>query len=77
MVEQYSILNQKTIIFTTKTIDEQHQKIEYTPKSEDDYQKSIGYFIINTDDYAIKERIYKTNPKTIHKIPYTKSFYKV
>lgn len=66
-------LNQENYHFSRpKTIDEQHQKIEYTPKSEDDYQKSIGHFIINTDDYAIKERIYKTNPKTIHKIPYTK-----
>ena len=66
-------LNQENYHFSRpKTIDEQHQKIEYTPKNEDDYQKSIGYFIINTDDYAIKERIYKTNPKTIHKIPYTK-----
>ena len=66
-------LNQENYHFSRpKTIDEQHQKIEYTPKNEDDYQKSIGYFIINTDDYAIKERIYKTNPKAIHKIPYTK-----
>jgi len=66
-------LNQENYHFSRpKTIDEQHQKIEYTPKNEDDYQKSIGYFIINTNDYAIKERIYKTNPKTIHKIPYTK-----
>lgn len=66
-------LNQENYHFSRpKTIDEQHQKIEYTLKSEDDYQKSIGYFIINTDDYAIKERLYKTNLKTIHKIPYTK-----
>ena len=69
-------LNQENYHFSRpKTIDEQHQKIEYTPKSEDDYQKSIGYFIISTDDYAIKERIYKTNPKTIHKIPYTKKLF--
>ena len=55
-----------------KVIDETHHQVSHTPKKEEDYKKGIGYFIINTDDYAIKERIYKTNPKTIHKIPYTK-----
>lgn len=55
-----------------KVIDETHHQVSHTSKNEEDYKKGIGHFIINTDDYAIKERIYKTNPKTIHKIPYTK-----
>ena len=55
-----------------KVIDETHQQVSHTPKNEEDDKSGIGYFIINTDDYAVKERIHKINPKIIHKIPYTK-----
>lgn len=55
-----------------KVIDETHQQVSHTPKNEEDDKSGIGHFIINTDDYAIKERIHKINPKIIHKIPYTK-----
>ena len=55
-----------------KVIDKTHQQVSHTPKNEEDDKSSIGHFIINTDDYAIKERIHKINPKIIHKIPYTK-----
>ena len=55
-----------------KVIDETHHQVSHTPKNEEDNKSSIGHFIINTDDYAIKERIHKINPKIIHKIPYTK-----
>ena len=55
-----------------KVIDETHQQVSHSPKNEEDDKSSIGHFIINTDDYAIKERIHKINPKIIHKIPYTK-----
>ena len=47
-----------------KVIDETHHQVSHTPKNEEDDKSSIGHFIINTDDYAVKERI--------HKIPYTK-----
>lgn len=55
-----------------KVIDETHQQVSHTPKNEEDDKSGIGHFIINTDDYAVKERIHKINPKIIHKIPYTK-----
>ena len=55
-----------------KVIDETHHQVSHTPKNEEDDKSSIGHFIINTDDYAVKERIHKINPKIIHKIPYTK-----
>ena len=55
-----------------KVIDETRQQVSHSPKNEEDDKSSIGHFIINTDDYAIKERIHKINPKIIHKIPYTK-----
>ena len=55
-----------------KVIDETHQQVIHTPKNEEDNKSGIGHFIINTDDYAVKERIHKINPKIIHKIPYTK-----
>ena len=69
----YFFLDPKEYRFSfLKVIDETHQQVSHTSKNEEDYKKGIGHFIISTDDYAIKERIYKTNPKTIHKIPYTK-----
>ena len=55
-----------------KVIDETHHQVSHTPKNEEDDKSSIGHFIISTDDYAVKERIHKINPKIIHKIPYTK-----
>ena len=55
-----------------KVIDETHQQVSHSPKNEEYDKSSIGHFIINTNDYAIKERIHKINPKIIHKIPYTK-----
>ena len=58
-----------------KVIDETHQQVSHTPKNEDDYKKGIGHFIISTDDYAIKERLYKINPKVVSKIPYTKKLF--
>jgi len=58
-----------------KVIDETHQQVSHTPKNEEDYIKGIGHFIISTDDYAAKERIYKINPKVVDKIPYTKKFF--
>ena len=58
-----------------KVIDETHQQVSHTPKNEEDYKKGIGHFIISTDDYAVKERIYKINPKVVDKIPYTKKFF--
>ena len=56
----------------SKIIDETHQQVSHTSKNEEDYKKGIGHFIISTDDYAIKERIYKINPKVVDKIPFTK-----
>ena len=58
-----------------KVIDETHQQVSHSPKNEEDYKKGIGHFIISTDDYAVKERIYKINPKVVDKIPYTKKFF--
>ena len=58
-----------------KVIDDTHQQVSHTPKNEEDYIKGIGHFIISTDDYAAKERIYKINPKVVDKIPYTKKFF--
>ena len=58
-----------------KVIDETHHQVSHTPKNEEDYKKGIGHFIISTDDYAVKERIYKINPKVVDKIPYTKKFF--
>ena len=58
-----------------KVIDETHHQVSHTPKNEEDYIKGIGHFIISTDDYAAKERIYKINPKVVDKIPYTKKFF--
>ena len=58
-----------------KVIDETHHQVSHTPKNEEDDKSSIGHFIINTDDYAVKERIHKINPKIIHKIPYTKKLF--
>ena len=58
-----------------KVVDETHQQVSHTPKNEDDYKKGIGHFIISTDDYAIKERLYKINPKVVSKIPYTKKLF--
>ena len=55
-----------------KVIDETHQQVSHTSKNEEDYKKGIGHFIISTDDYAVKERIYKINPKVVDKIPFTK-----
>ena len=55
-----------------KVIDETHQQVSHTSKNEEDYKKGIGHFIISTDDYAIKECIYKINPKVVDKIPFTK-----
>ena len=55
-----------------KVIDETHHQVSHTPKNEEDDKSSIGHFIISTDDYAVKERFHKINPKIIHKIPYTK-----
>ena len=55
-----------------KVIDETHHQVSHTPKNEEDYKKGIGHFIISTDDYAIKECIYKINPKVVDKIPFTK-----
>ena len=55
-----------------KVIDETYQQVSHTPKNEEDNKSGIGHFIINTNDYAVKERIHKINPKIIHKIPYTK-----
>ena len=55
-----------------KVIDETHQQVSHNPKNEEDNKSGIGHFIINTNDYAVKERIHKINPKIIHKIPYTK-----
>ena len=69
----YFFLDPKEYRFSfLKVIDETHQQVSHTPKNEEDNKSSIGHFIINTDDYAIKERIHKINPKIIHKIPYTK-----
>ena len=69
----YFFLDPKEYHFSfLKVIDETHQQVSHTSKNEEDYKKGIGHFIINTDDYAIKERIHKINPKIIHKIPYTK-----
>ena len=69
----YFFLDPKEYHFSfLKVIDETHQQVSHTPKNEEDDKSSIGHFIINTDDYAIKERIHKINPKIIHKIPYTK-----
>ena len=69
----YFFLDPKEYHFSfLKVIDETHQQVSHTPKNEEDYKKGIGFFIINTDDYAIKERIYKINPKVVDKIPFTK-----
>lgn len=55
-----------------KVIDETHQQVSHNPKKEEDNKSGIGHFIINTNDYAVKERLYKINPKVIDKIPFTK-----
>ena len=69
-------LDSKEYLFSfLKVIDETHQQVSHTPKNEEDYIKGIGHFIISTDDYAVKERIYKINPKVVDKIPYTKKFF--
>ena len=69
----YFFLDPKEYRFSfLKVIDETHQQVSHNPKNEEDNKSSIGHFIINTDDYAVKERIHKINPKIIHKIPYTK-----
>ena len=59
----------------SKIIDEDHQQVNYTPENEENYRKGIGHFLVNTDDYAIKERIHKINPKIVSKIPYTKKLF--
>ena len=72
----YFFLDPKEYRFSfLKVIDETHQQVSHTPKNEEDYKKGIGHFIISTDDYAVKERIYKINPKVVDKIPYTKKFF--
>jgi len=72
----YFFLDPKEYHFSFfKVIDETHQQVSHTPKNEEDYKKGIGHFIISTDDYAVKERIYKINPKVVDKIPYTKKFF--
>ena len=69
----YFFLDPKEYRFSfLKVIDETHQQVSHTPKNEEDYKKGIGHFIISTDDYAVKERIYKINPKVVDKIPFTK-----
>ena len=69
----YFFLDPKEYRFSfLKVIDETHHQVSHTPKNEEDDKSSIGHFIISTDDYAVKERIHKINPKIIHKIPYTK-----
>ena len=69
----YFFLDPKEYRFSfLKVIDETHQQVSHTSKNEEDYKKGIGHFIISTDDYAIKERIYKINPKEVDKIPFTK-----
>ena len=69
----YFFLDPKEYRFSfLKVIDETHHQVSHTSKNEEDYLKGIGFFIINTDDYAIKERLYKINPKVIDKIPFTK-----
>jgi len=69
----YFFLDPKEYRFSfLKVIDETHQQVSHTSKNEEDYKKGIGHFIISTDDYAIKERLYKINPKVIDKIPFTK-----
>jgi len=72
----YFFLDPKEYRFSfLKVIDETHQQVSHTSKNEEDYKKGIGHFIISTDDYAIKERIYKINPKIVSKIPYTKKLF--
>lgn len=67
------LLSSKEFKFSyPKMIDEIHQQVSHIAINEEDYLKGIGFFIINTDDYAIKERLYKINPKVIDKIPFTK-----
>ena len=69
----YFFLDPKEYRFSyLKVIDETHQQVSHTPKNEEDNKKGIGHFIISTDDYAVKERIYKINPKVVDKIPFTK-----
>ena len=69
----YFFLDPKEYRFSyLKVIDETHHQVSHTSKNEEDYKKGIGHFIISTDDYAIKERLYKINPKVIDKIPFTK-----
>ena len=69
----YFFLDPKEYRFSyLKVIDETHHQVSHTSKHEEDYKKGIGHFIISTDDYAIKERLYKINPKVIDKIPFTK-----
>ncbi|MFC2681215.1 MAG: hypothetical protein ACFN01_01015 [Capnocytophaga leadbetteri] len=69
----YFFLDPKEYRFSfLKVIDETHQQVSHTSKNEEDYKEGIGHFIISTDDYAIKERIYKINPKVVDKIPFTK-----
>jgi len=72
----YFFLDPKEYHFSfLKVIDETHQQVSHTPKNEEDYKKGIGHFIISTDDNAVKERIYKINPKVVDKIPYTKKLF--
>ena len=69
----YFFLDPKEYRFSfLKVIDETHQQVSHTSKNEEDYKKGIGHFIISTDDYAIKECIYKINPKVVDKISFTK-----
>ena len=67
------LLSSKEFKFSyPKMIDEIHQQVSHIAINEEDYLKGIGFFIINSDDYAIKERLYKVNPKVIDKIAFTK-----
>ena len=69
----YFFLDPKEYRFSfLKVIDETHQQVSHTSKNKEDYKKGIGHFIISTDDYVIKECIYKINPKVVDKIPFTK-----
>ena len=69
----YFFLDPKECYFSfLKVIDETHHQVSHTAKNEEDYKKGIGHFIISTDDYAVKERIYKINPKVVDKIPFIK-----
>ncbi|GJH41703.1 hypothetical protein RCZ04_22530 [Capnocytophaga sp. HP1101] len=54
-----------------KVVDEMHQQVDYVPKNENDYKRCIGHFIVKNNDYVIKERFHKNNPKVIAQIPFT------